>query len=363
MKSWKVKKLKWKIKPGIVLAGVLMLKVAEMVVFQRVLHMYQDIPVNNKEELIDIIVLLLIMSPFTIIVMRQKKTMQEAEERYKGFTEDSLVGIFSYEDARITYVNSRFLQILGYKREDVIGRDFHDLIVPEDHDLVAQSIMSKLHNHEEFSVLQIRAIRKDNRIIEVELYSTILIRDGRPVISGSIMDISERVCRERTLQKLAFYDQLTGLPNRKSFEDRLLEVSHGKGTETARFALLFIDLDGFKQANDTYGHLAGDLLLKEVATRLLNCTREEDLVSRYAGDEFLILLSKGDRTLAMEVAERIAGAINTPFIINGNEIVISASIGISLYPEDGKETSILIKNADTAMYQAKGAGKNTYQFH
>lgn len=363
MKSSIHKKYKWMVKAGIVLIGVLLLKVAELVLFQRIIHWNLDLPVNNKEELIDIIVLLLIMSPFTFIVMKQKKTLRDAEEKYKGFAEDTLVGIFSYEGAKITYVNNRFLQILRYKREEIIGRDFHELVVVEDYSLVAQSIISKLNNNEDFSVLQIRAIRKDHSVIDVELYSTIVMREGRSVISGSIMDISERVCKEKKLQKLAFYDQLTGLLNRRSFEERLIKNLQERGLESERSALLFLDLDGFKQVNDTYGHLAGDLLLKELADRLLSCTRTEDMVSRYAGDEFLILMPRLDRASVMRVAERIIGAVNLPFIINDCEIVISASVGISFFPENGREPKTLIKNADSAMYQSKKAGKNTFQFY
>jgi len=165
--------------------------------------------------------------------------------------------------------------------------------------------------------------------------------------------------------RMAFYDALTGLPNRKLFTDRLLHAIAKARRDKTRVAVMFIDLDKFKPVNDRYGHAVGDLLLKEVAKRLHDCLRESDTVARLGGDEFIMLVSySGERRSHMVVAEKILSALTTPFFIAGYTHHISASIGIAVYPQDGADEKQLLKNADTAMYHAKKSGRNNVKlFH
>lgn len=166
---------------------------------------------------------------------------------------------------------------------------------------------------------------------------------------------------EQDYRSLAFYDSLTGLPNR-NYMDNMLKDTITRATDTNKeHAVLFADLDGFKEVNDTLGHNNGDVLLQQVAERFVKCVRSGDFVSRYGGDEFVILLTGADRSNAHSIAQRILNAFSLPFHIEGNDIYITPSIGISLYPKDGDNASVLIKNADSAMYKAKEKGKNNFQ--
>lgn len=181
-------------------------------------------------------------------------------------------------------------------------------------------------------------------------------------------DISERKASEQRIHRLAYYDALTQLPNRTLFQDRLHSaLQHGERHQEW-VVLMFLDLDRFKPINDSLGHAAGDRMLKEVAVRLCACVDSDDTVARMGGDEFTLLLQsqaqrEGALTRAIHVGEQILASLAQPFILEGREFFVTASIGIALSPQDGNELSQLMKNADTAMYHAKERGKNNFQFY
>ena len=177
-------------------------------------------------------------------------------------------------------------------------------------------------------------------------------------------DISERKLTEERVQHLAHHDQLTDLPNRALLSDRLAQAVAQARRDRGTLALMFLDLDQFKPVNDTLGHDIGDLLLKEVALRLQACVpRESDTVSRLGGDEFVILLAQMDKAAdAVVVAGKVLAALERPFAIGTHAIGSSASLGIAVYPQHGEDVNRLLKNADTAMYHAKRAGRNCYRF-
>jgi diguanylate cyclase (GGDEF)-like protein len=173
-----------------------------------------------------------------------------------------------------------------------------------------------------------------------------------------------RVAHAQQVEHLAYHDGLTGLPNRSLFSKLLAQSIAEAKRHTRQLAVAFLDLDRFKQINDTLGHEAGDQLLKEVATRLQGCVRGSDAVARLGGDEFVVLLPElSDKQEAATVAQKILAATAKPFLLLGQEFRVTASIGISIYPHDGVEEQTLTKNADIAMYQAKADGKNNYQFY
>jgi diguanylate cyclase (GGDEF)-like protein len=160
---------------------------------------------------------------------------------------------------------------------------------------------------------------------------------------------------------LANHDALTGLPNRTLFYDRLGQSLARAHREGESIAVLFIDLDGFKLINDTLGHDSGDILLREVADRIMSCVRESDTVARMGGDEFTVILMNIRPPLSSEyVARKIIDALTLPFMLNGKESCITASVGIAIYPDNGDSASALVKLADAAMYLAKNSGKNCY---
>ncbi|HEV7799482.1 MAG TPA: EAL domain-containing protein, partial [Burkholderiales bacterium] len=183
-------------------------------------------------------------------------------------------------------------------------------------------------------------------------------------IAGVTEDVTARKRAEERLVHLAHYDQLTGLPNRVLFYDRLKQALAQARRNDWITAVLFIDLDRFKAVNDTIGHAGGDLLLKDVSDRLARCVRAADTLGRLGGDEFAVVLSKlGTPQDAAGIAAAILEALAEPFDIEGHEIYTTASIGIAVYPSDTENTDILIRNADTAMYEAKAAGRNVYRFY
>jgi diguanylate cyclase (GGDEF)-like protein len=187
---------------------------------------------------------------------------------------------------------------------------------------------------------------------------------GSELIRSYLADITDRKRSQEIIQYQAHHDVLTGLPNRKHFSNYLANSLAEAIATDERLAVVFIDLDRFKQVNDSLGHDVGDLLLKGIGNRMQEFLQEEDMLARWGGDEFILLLRKvvsAERTLAL--AQRMLKAFEHPFICDGHELQIGASMGISLYPFDGKNVDILIKNADTAMYQSKQSGRNRCQLY
>jgi len=195
------------------------------------------------------------------------------------------------------------------------------------------------------------------------------------IMLGAVQDITMQKLAEEEIKRLAFYDGLTGLSNRLFFMNQLEQEIVSARRRSTIFALLYLDLDQFKRVNDTFGHFVGDLLLKKIAVALQHCIRATDIASRFegndlekliarlGGDEFTIILTGVSKVEHVaKVARRIVKELPKPYTIEGHEIAITTSVGISMYPADGKESDILLKHADTAMYQAKKSGRNNYQF-
>lgn len=162
------------------------------------------------------------------------------------------------------------------------------------------------------------------------------------------------------MARYATYDSLTTLPNRKHFHDHLAETIMSAGEDNQTFAILYLDLDGFKAINDALGHGVGDQLIENTARRLERCVRKDDMVARIGGDEFIVLLQDILSSDITRVAEKIIEALSDPFLIAGNTLRITTSIGVATYPQDGADANALINNADSAMYEAKRSGKNGY---
>jgi diguanylate cyclase (GGDEF)-like protein len=179
-----------------------------------------------------------------------------------------------------------------------------------------------------------------------------------------VRDITERKLTEEKIARLAHFDYLTGLPNRAFFLDNLDHSIALAKRNNYKVSVLFLDLDGFKQVNDTLGHDAGDLLLREASLRLKEVIRESDTVARVGGDEFIFVLNEiGSAENAASIAKKIIAALSEPFELNGQQCKIGGSIGISIYPDGAANPETLIKQADDAMYLAKQSGKNAYRFY
>lgn len=266
----------------------------------------------------------------------------------------------------IEYVNPAFCRLTGYSSEESIGQ--HTRILkgeeqsPEHYRNVWETILAGNEWRGEF-----HNRRKDGSFFW-ELASISPIRGEGEKVTHFVAvkeDITERKQLLERLDRLAHYDKVTSIPNRTLFFDRLNQVIAVSRRERQRFALLFIDLDGFKQVNDNYGHEAGDLVLKETALRLLASVRESDTVARMGGDEFVVMLCNiADHDDAGLVADKILNCVSCPIELSGGKsCVVGSSIGISIYPDDSLESEQLINFADTAMYTVKRAGKNGYRFY
>ncbi|MGE4278518.1 MAG: putative bifunctional diguanylate cyclase/phosphodiesterase [Magnetospirillum sp.] len=269
-------------------------------------------------------------------------------------------------DGTIVRVNPAFTRLTGYGLDEVVGhkanvlRSYH-------HDDAFYADM--WHNLLESGVWQgeLKNRRKDGSIFVARENITALWEPGlgKPrYYVASFTDITAQVESQQHIEHLAHYDPLTDLPNRVLFRDRLNHAVTHAGRERRRIAVLFLDLDGFKKVNDTIGHRAGDTLLVEVARRLKACTRSSDTISRLGGDEFALVLERVDTADdVVIVADKLLSALAGSFLLEGREVFVGSSIGISLYPEDGDNAETLLKHADTAMYQAKADGKGRFKFY
>jgi diguanylate cyclase (GGDEF)-like protein/PAS domain S-box-containing protein len=267
---------------------------------------------------------------------------------------------------RIILANKRFGSNFGIPEEMLIARD--DLAVRqyvtdqvEDPDAFAAKIRYLNEHRDEKSRDELRL--RDGKVFD--RYSAPLV-DGKGTYRGRIWyfrDITDRKLADERVKFLAYYDALTGLPNRTLFRDRMSKALAGARRQKHKVAFLFLDLDRFKDINDSLGHSVGDLLLQEVAERLKAWGRAQDTIARVGGDEFLIMLTHvKDSPDAAVAAERLMDAMCRPFAIQGHSLTISCSVGISIFPEHGADGEVLIKNADAAMYNAKENGRNNLRF-
>ncbi|MFO1424516.1 MAG: bacteriohemerythrin [Candidatus Competibacteraceae bacterium] len=291
--------------------------------------------------------------------VQERKT---AEAKFRGLVEQSLVGIYIIQDDQFVYVNPKFAAILGYLAEDIAGRmGLLDLTAQADREQVGANLRHCLesqtgHIHTTFS-----AVRQDGGLIDIEINGEVVDYEGHPAIVGVAVDVTERNRAQRQLNYLAFYDPLTDLPNRALFFDRLRQALIQNKRDQTSFALLLLDLDGFKAVNDTYGHETGDALLQAVGRRLRNCVRESDTVARTGGDEFIILLPRlREPNDAARVADKVIGLLAEPFLLAGRECRVGASIGLCIAPDDGGDIETLLNHADAAMYRSKARGKNAW---
>lgn len=275
----------------------------------------------------------------------------------------SLEGIMITDaKGRIMRVNPAFTELTGYRPDEVIGES-PAVLQSGRHDKAFYDRMWATLGRDGQWRGEIWNRRKNGEIYP-ELLTIKAITDENGEIThyaALFSDITELKENERKIRHLAYYDPLTGLPNRRLFHDRLdLAIAHAHRSR-GRLAVLFIDLDHFKKINDTLGHAVGDQLLEVVAGKLTDCLREDDSVARTGGDEFLALLPEiEDFEPVADVAQRIIESLSQPVILEGRELVIGCSVGVAFYPDDGRDGDSLLKHADIAMYRAKQSGRNTY---
>jgi len=291
---------------------------------------------------------------------RVEAALREREQRFRRSFEDAAIGMALVgTDGRFLRTNRSLCEILSYPEEELLGKTFQDITHPDDLDADLDHLHRMLAGEMRTYQTEKRYLHQEGHVIW-GLLNVTLVRDeeGEPLYFVSqIQDITERKAMEERLNHEALHDSLTDLPNRRLFMDRLGQALRRTRRRHNRVAVLFMDLDGFKVVNDSLGHEVGDLLLTVVAQRLGRCLRPEDTLARFGGDEFTVLIEAlDDPAQAVQVAERITEELRRPFIMEGRELYVAGSIGISLGDARTHDPDALLREADTAMYRAKGEG-------
>jgi diguanylate cyclase (GGDEF)-like protein/PAS domain S-box-containing protein len=293
--------------------------------------------------------------------------LRKEVEKYRLILEE--INLFYCEmnlDGQILLFNSPFCTALGYESAEVAGLPYVSLMEDSSREMFSAALNNVLKTGLPSRRFDYVLLKKNGALLNTET-SIFLLNDdnGRPIGYRILFqDITRRKQSEELIKKLAFQDTLTGLPNRRLFHDRLvLELNQAKRNKE-RFAVMMIDLDRFKEVNDTLGHYVGDLVIQAVGQRLTNLLRKGDTVARIGGDEFILLLptlQKEDN--ASRVAEKILSTFNEPFYLGNHQIHITPSIGIAIYPDHGNNMDLLLRNSDIAMYAAKEDGRNTFEYY
>ncbi|OQX18597.1 MAG: hypothetical protein BWK76_07105 [Desulfobulbaceae bacterium A2] len=307
--------------------------------------------------------------PYVLGLARDISKRKKAEERQRlaasvfASTHEGIV--ITDAEATIVEVNEAFSRITGYSRDEALGRN-PSMLKSGHHGCEFYQAMWQSLARDGFWRGEVWDRRKDGMVF-AELLTISVVRDERGAVThyvGVIADITLLKEHEQHLQQIAHYDVLTGVPNRALLADRLSQAIAQTRRTGNLMMVCFLDLDGFKEINDTYGHEIGDFLLVEVARRLKGCLRAEDTVVRMGGDEFVLLLLGLEREEECEAAlGRILEAIARPADIAGHVLAVTGSLGVTLFPRDDAEAEILIRHADHAMYQAKQSGRNRFQLY
>ncbi|WP_224984248.1 sensor domain-containing diguanylate cyclase [Geomonas agri] len=288
----------------------------------------------------------------------------ESEERFRRLVELSLDGIAILVGRRFVFINPAGSELLGCQSPDqLMGREMLEFIERESAQLFLEQVGYAEQGDSSAPWIEERLLRNDRTSIEVELGVGPFVYRGERALQVIFRDITERKLAKARLETLAHYDSLTSLPNRVLFFDRLKHALFEAKRYQHPMALMYLDLDFFKEINDRFGHAAGDAVLLEAGQRLKDCVRACDMVARMGGDEFTIILTKmAEPQDASVVAGRIIQAFARPFLAEGDEATVGVSIGVCIYPDCGDDLDGMVRAADGAMYRAKQEGKNVYRF-
>lgn len=270
------------------------------------------------------------------------------------------------ETFRVQYANPAMRTIFGYTAAEAIGMTLAQFQPPVGQHQAEAGLFDVIRASKEGNgshTAEALALRRDGASVPTEVTYNEVVFEGRRMMVAFVRDVSERKRTENRVRFMAHHDTLTGLPNRALLEDRIAQAIHYGARCRSGLWIVFIDLDRFKYINDSLGHRAGDALLNIVSQRLQAAVRDIDTVGRLGGDEFIVLLpERGGQTLTLDAVQRIMNAVAQPLVVEGHELFVSCSIGISTFPADGTDSETLVAHADMAMYRAKENGRNNFQF-
>ena len=300
------------------------------------------------------------------IVRERTAELHKSNQTLSVLIEASPLAIFVLDtEGRVSLWNPAARSMFGWDEQEVLNKPF-PLVPSERRDEFEAAFEAALAGQKPVTGYETRRQRKDGSLVDVTVWTTAL-RDQQSEVSGImaiVADITERKAAEAKINYLAYHDTLTGLPNRVSFEERLAESVAHAGRARGRLAVMFLSLDRFKKFNDTLGHVIGDRLLRSVAERLTAAVRDGDTVARFGSDEFAFLLTRiAGADDAARAAREFQRVLDPLFVVGGHELYVTASIGISVHPEDGADAQELLKSAGSALYRAKQSGGNNYQFY
>jgi len=288
------------------------------------------------------------------------EAIRESEQKYRAAVTTSLDGFWLMDPhGRLLEVNEAYERFSGYERGELLRQTIHDLEAVRSREDMSRLIEEIRHNGT--GLFETRHKTRHGSIKPLEISITYMPEQGG-LFSVFLRDLSMREAAEARITHLSHYDALTGLPNLTLFADRVSQALAQARRNDEPLALVFLDIDHFKNINDVLGHRIGDRLLVELTTRLQKVLRQEDTISRQGGDEFLLLLPHANAEKVAHVAEKLLQTIAERFVIEHHELIVTASLGIALYPNDGQDFETLLRKSDTAANWAKQQGRNTYRF-
>ncbi len=295
---------------------------------------------------------------------RREAALRESEERFRALADAAFEAIVVHDDERIIDANPAFVALFGFSHDELLGMDLWQLAPPGSQAEATLCIKPRFEQAEQVDQPYEQIMRrKDGSIFPAELRGKPLRYGGRIAGAVAVRDIAARKRSEDHIRRLAHHDSLTELPNRALFLDRLGRAMAQARRDGRPMAILQLDLDHFKDVNDTLGHPAGDTLLRACARRLQSILHDTDTVARIGGDEFAIILTGLDQPIdAGHIAQRIIARLLEPISCQGHEVHTGTSIGITIFPDDDTDPDQLLRNADIALYRAKANGRNTYSF-
>lgn len=292
---------------------------------------------------------------------RVSSALRLSEERHRRLIEDSPDMVLVHQQERVSFVNPAGLELMGaVDLNDALGRDVMSLWLPSPAGLDSEDLERMIVHAEVDHPVPLKLLRLDGGSVDVEVTVSKVTIDEHAHVQCVARDITARLDAEQTIRRMAYYDELTGLPNRTLFKDRVgRALSHAR-REGGVVAVAFLDLDDFKAINDTLGHSVGDELLRSVGERIAALLRDTDTVARHSGDEFTIVAQLANAEDLSQFARRILDGLRPAFNIEGHELHATGSLGLTVFPQDGESVEELLKNADAAMYHAKEMGQSQY---